>query len=188
MPPTVPAATKTACGRIAARQSSTSACRLRSTASRAAVTVSQPSVARRRSSAFPTMPRWPATQTRLPSRRTWRGLRPRSFSCCPHETVPVRVPARDAVSLRRGRRPRVRLRGVGPARGPAVKSRRAARRRRDEAVVVDAVVGHRPPVTQQGSGRHSRRCRGCATVDWRAGPATDGTTPGRVAPTDSRGS
>src|SRR5262249_13897256 len=71
MPPTVAAATMTMSARFAASQSSTGCWRRRSTSSRPAVRSSQPSRTSRRSSAPPTMPRWPATKIRLPA--SWKG-------------------------------------------------------------------------------------------------------------------
>src|SRR4030095_12429785 len=65
MPPTRAAARKTACGLAAAIHCSVWSGRRRSTWSRGAVTISQPSRCRRRTSALPTRPRSPATQTRL---------------------------------------------------------------------------------------------------------------------------
>src|SRR5436190_17934553 len=69
MPPTVAAATMATSGRVSASQASGSAWRRRSTRSRPAVTTSQPLPASRRSSAEPTVPRWPATPTRRPASR-----------------------------------------------------------------------------------------------------------------------
>jgi hypothetical protein len=66
MPPTFAAATNTAWGRAAAIQVATAPESARSSASRGTVRISQSSRARRRTSALPTMPRWPAIQTRLP--------------------------------------------------------------------------------------------------------------------------
>src|SRR3984893_1500636 len=66
MPPTRAAATMTTSGRLSRSQSWVSACRTRSSARRSAVSTSQRSEASRRTSAAPTMPRWPATKTRLP--------------------------------------------------------------------------------------------------------------------------
>src|SRR5215470_5034276 len=68
MPPTRAAATMTASGRFSQSHSWVSACRVRSSARRSAVNTSQRSDASRRTSAAPTMPRWPATKTRLPAR------------------------------------------------------------------------------------------------------------------------
>src|SRR5690242_14371526 len=59
----------TTSGRASVIHASSSAWRRRSTRSRPAVTTSQPVPASRRSSAEPTIPRWPATQTRRPASR-----------------------------------------------------------------------------------------------------------------------
>src|SRR5947207_3019825 len=67
MPPTRAAARKTACGRSRANNDSASACRRRSISPRAAVRIVQFSRAKRRRSADPTMPLWPATNTRFPA-------------------------------------------------------------------------------------------------------------------------
>src|SRR5215472_6620393 len=67
MPPTRAAARKIACGLFAAIHASVSAWRVRSTSARPAVSTSQPVPASLRTIAEPTMPRWPATQTRLPA-------------------------------------------------------------------------------------------------------------------------
>src|SRR5687767_14123023 len=74
IPPTVPAARNTACGRRSAIHFSTWSWRRRSTSSRPAVTISQPSAPKRRTIADPAMPRWPATQTRFPFNE--KGVRP----------------------------------------------------------------------------------------------------------------
>src|SRR5580692_8389631 len=66
MPPAFAAARHTACGRFFANQSATCALLRKSTSLRAAVRSSTPSEASRRTSAPPTMPRWPATKTRWP--------------------------------------------------------------------------------------------------------------------------
>src|SRR5260221_4689414 len=66
MPPTVAAATMTTSGRSACIQSSTGCWRRRSIWLRLTVRISQPSPAKRRTMALPTMPRWPATKTRRP--------------------------------------------------------------------------------------------------------------------------
>src|SRR6266702_5928525 len=66
MPPTFAAARNTACGRWAANHRSTAAWSRRSTSLRAVVSNSTSSTASRRTSAEPTMPRWPATNTVLP--------------------------------------------------------------------------------------------------------------------------
>src|SRR5215470_12475569 len=68
MPPTRAAATITTSGRFSRSQSWVSVCRARSSTSRSAVSTSQCSGASRRISAAPTMPRWPATKTRLPAK------------------------------------------------------------------------------------------------------------------------
>src|SRR5580693_1608936 len=68
MPPTLAAARNTACGRLQANQSATCAWSRRSTSLRGTVRSSTPSEASRRTSAPPTMPRCPATKTRLPFR------------------------------------------------------------------------------------------------------------------------
>src|SRR5487761_842210 len=65
MPPTRAAATNTACGRLAVIQASTAGAWRRSQSTCATATTSQRSIASRRTSASPTRPRWPATQTRL---------------------------------------------------------------------------------------------------------------------------
>src|SRR5215469_11370437 len=67
IPPTVAAATMTASGRSAAIHSSVGCWRRRSTCPRPTVRISQPSPARRRTMALPTMPRCPATKTRRPA-------------------------------------------------------------------------------------------------------------------------
>src|SRR5882757_2754814 len=66
MPPTLAAARNTACGRLAANHLFTAAWSRRSTSERVSVWSSTSSCARRRVSAAPTMPRWPATNTVLP--------------------------------------------------------------------------------------------------------------------------
>src|SRR5580700_8634692 len=66
MPPTLAAARKIASGRAAAIQACVGSCRRRSRSPRPTVRISQSSRASRRTSAWPTMPRWPATHTRLP--------------------------------------------------------------------------------------------------------------------------
>src|SRR5436190_8778220 len=66
MPPTLAAARNTACGRLAANHLFTAAWSRRSTSARVNVCSSTSSCARRRTSADPTMPRWPATKTVLP--------------------------------------------------------------------------------------------------------------------------
>src|SRR5436190_14907563 len=66
MPPTLAAARNTACGRLAANHLFTAAWSRRSTSARVNVCSSTSSCARRRVSAAPTMPRWPATKTVLP--------------------------------------------------------------------------------------------------------------------------
>src|SRR5487761_749569 len=65
MPPTRAAATNTACGRLAVIQGPTAGAWRRSQSTCATATTSQRSIASRRTSASPTRPRWPATQTRL---------------------------------------------------------------------------------------------------------------------------
>src|SRR5262249_21132848 len=67
IPPTRAAARKIASGFLAAIHASVSTWRVRSTSPRPAVSTSQSTEARRRTIAAPTMPRWPATQTRLPA-------------------------------------------------------------------------------------------------------------------------
>lgn len=69
MPPTLPAARKTACGFVASKNLSTALRSVRSTVARSAVTTSQLSAASLRTSADPTMPRSPATNTRFELRR-----------------------------------------------------------------------------------------------------------------------
>src|ERR1700744_5314020 len=66
MPPTLAAARNTACGRLAANQALTAAWSRRSASLRDSVSNCTPSLASRRTSAEPTMPRWPATKTVLP--------------------------------------------------------------------------------------------------------------------------
>src|SRR3954467_11045594 len=66
MPPTFAAARNTACGRLAANHWLTAAWSRRSTSARGIVSSSTSSCASRRTSAAPTMPRWPATKTVLP--------------------------------------------------------------------------------------------------------------------------
>src|SRR5882757_2015705 len=66
MPPTFAAARNTACGRWAENQLFTAAWSRRSTSLRGDVTSSTSSRASRRTSAEPTIPRWPATNTVLP--------------------------------------------------------------------------------------------------------------------------
>ncbi|MEZ0078422.1 hypothetical protein ACVI8K_003384 [Bradyrhizobium barranii subsp. barranii] len=61
MPPTLAAARKITCGRVLANQSNTAAWLQRSTSRRSTVTSRTSSRASRRTSAAPTMPRWPAT-------------------------------------------------------------------------------------------------------------------------------
>src|SRR5436189_2743683 len=68
IPPTLAAARKTACGRFAANQPETPAWSRRSISWRARVSSSTSSRASRRTSAAPTIPRWPATKTDLPFR------------------------------------------------------------------------------------------------------------------------
>src|SRR5487761_714548 len=65
MPPTRAAATNTACGRLAPIQVSTALARRRSHSACVTVRISHDSAASRRTSAAPTSPRWPVTQTRL---------------------------------------------------------------------------------------------------------------------------
>src|SRR5262245_45261395 len=72
MPPTRAAARKMPSGLFAAIHSSVSFWRVRSTVLRSAVRTSHFSDARRRTIAEPTMPRWPATQMRLPARSNRR--------------------------------------------------------------------------------------------------------------------
>src|SRR5262245_34125949 len=76
MPPTSAAAITAASGFCAATQSSTSFWRVRSRVRRSAVRISQSIWRSRRTMAEPTMPRWPATQTRLPAsgNRTFLGV------------------------------------------------------------------------------------------------------------------
>src|SRR5271169_3606623 len=66
MPPTLAAARNTACGFFLANQSNTAAWSRRSSSARPAVRISTSSIASRRTSAAPTIPRWPATKTVLP--------------------------------------------------------------------------------------------------------------------------
>src|SRR4051812_36755420 len=66
IPPTFAAARKTTCGRFAANQPETPAWSRRSSSRCAMVSSSTPSRASRRTSAAPTIPRWPATKTDLP--------------------------------------------------------------------------------------------------------------------------
>src|SRR5690242_4178751 len=66
MPPTLAAARKTTCGDLSANQSNTAAWSHKSSSRRPAVSNSTFSLANRRTSALPTMPRWPATKTFLP--------------------------------------------------------------------------------------------------------------------------
>src|ERR1043166_5944551 len=66
MPPTLAAARKTTCGVLQAKKSDTAAWSRRSNSRRPAVRSSISSRASRRTSALPTMPRWPATKTVLP--------------------------------------------------------------------------------------------------------------------------
>ena len=73
MPPTLPAATKTASGLACAMKRSTSSERRKSRSRRAAVTMSQSSRSSRRTMAEPTMPAWPVTKTRLPFRSNMTG-------------------------------------------------------------------------------------------------------------------
>src|SRR5262249_4744406 len=68
------AAMITTSGFCAFIQSSTGCWRRRSTSARPAVSVAQPSPARRRTMALPTMPRWPATKTRRPASSKPLGL------------------------------------------------------------------------------------------------------------------
>src|ERR1700677_2976657 len=68
MPPTSPAATTTTSGFLSLSQRSVSACRVRSSVPRSAHTTSHGSRANRRTSAEPTIPRWPATKIRRPLR------------------------------------------------------------------------------------------------------------------------
>src|SRR5580765_5162947 len=65
MPPTLAAARNTACGRLAANHLLTADWSRRSTSLRVIVNSSTPSCVSRRTSAAPTMPRWPATKTVL---------------------------------------------------------------------------------------------------------------------------
>src|SRR4051812_38640976 len=67
MPPTSAASRNAASGFCAATQSSTSFWRVRSSVLRSAVRISQSICFSRRTIAEPTMPRAPATQTRLPA-------------------------------------------------------------------------------------------------------------------------
>src|ERR1700688_4298759 len=73
MPPTKPAATITASGKACAMKRSTSCDCRRSSSRRGAVTTSQSSPCSRRRIAEPTMPAWPATNTRLPLRSKMTG-------------------------------------------------------------------------------------------------------------------
>src|SRR5258708_22359173 len=66
MPPTREAARYTTSGRLSAIQAWVSVCWIRSTSVRSTVRILQSSVWSRRTRAEPTMPRWPATQARLP--------------------------------------------------------------------------------------------------------------------------
>src|SRR5579871_2769496 len=66
IPPTRAAARKIASGRALAIHLSVGSCRRRSRSTRSTVSTSQSSLARRRTSARPTIPRWPAIHTRLP--------------------------------------------------------------------------------------------------------------------------
>src|SRR6516164_2495048 len=66
MPPTLAAARNTTCGVLLINQSNTAAWSRRSSSRRPTVTGSTFSCASRRTSAEPTMPRWPATRTVLP--------------------------------------------------------------------------------------------------------------------------
>src|SRR3974390_2692336 len=66
MPPTLAAARNTTCGVLLLNQSNTAAWSRRSSSRRPTVTSSTFSGASRRTSAEPTMPRWPATKTVLP--------------------------------------------------------------------------------------------------------------------------
>src|SRR5262249_20209590 len=66
MPPTLAAARNTTLGALLANQSNTAAWSRRSRSRRPAVSSSTSSCARRRTSALPTMPRWPATKTVFP--------------------------------------------------------------------------------------------------------------------------
>src|SRR4029078_5132979 len=68
MPPPLPAARNTACGRLAANHLLTAAWSRRSTSLRVIVHSSTHSPATPRTSAAPTLPRWPATKTVLPFR------------------------------------------------------------------------------------------------------------------------
>src|SRR5215472_14382124 len=68
MPPTRAAATMTPSGRFSSSHFRISACRMRSSARRSAVSTSQRSDASRRTSAAPTIPRCPATKMRRPMR------------------------------------------------------------------------------------------------------------------------
>src|SRR5690348_17546932 len=65
MPPTRAAAMNTACGRLVVIQASTADAWRRSQSTCVTVRISHCSAANRRTSASPTRPRWPATQTRL---------------------------------------------------------------------------------------------------------------------------
>src|SRR5436190_12025501 len=68
IPPTFAAARKTACGRFAANHAETLAWSRWSSSRCATLSSSTPSRASRRTSAAPTIPRWPATKTDLPFR------------------------------------------------------------------------------------------------------------------------
>src|SRR3954465_15771302 len=68
MPPTLAAARNTTCGRFAANHRFTADWSRRSSSARPAVISLTPSGASRRTSALPTIPRWPATNTVLPFR------------------------------------------------------------------------------------------------------------------------
>src|SRR6266536_2971504 len=67
MPPTLAAAKNTTCGRLAANHLFTAAWSRKSTSLRGTVSGSTFSRTSRRIRADPTIPRWPATKTRLPS-------------------------------------------------------------------------------------------------------------------------
>src|SRR5947209_6834992 len=68
MPPTLAAARNTASGRYEVIHFKACAWFVRSSSLLSGDRISQPSEARRRTSAEPTMPWWPATQTRFPAR------------------------------------------------------------------------------------------------------------------------
>src|SRR5262245_37631579 len=95
MPPTVAAARKIASGRVVSSQSSTSACRRRSSSVRGTTMISHDSFTRRRTIADPTMPRCPATQTFFPSSSNAIGCEARSVM----PLVPLRL-ERDLLDIR----------------------------------------------------------------------------------------